>query len=117
MSPATVIIITTLRVAATILAIVFVARYSRDNWRSTPEGRHLMHFSTIVAGFGVLANTNAGIAWLDDTPTPGHLDGDYPGRYLIIGAFYGLVAWSMWERNRLLTRAHQLRRADEEASR
>ena len=101
-----------LRTIGMILAIVFAARYSRDQWRSTPEGRHLMWFSLIVAGFLAYATANNIAAWVDDYVPPGIVDGNYPGRLELGAIFYGWMAWAMWQRNRLLTRAHRQRDHD-----
>lgn len=96
------------RVVALVFAAMFVIRYSRRAWRSLPEGRHLMGFSVIVLCFNLLGVVNSITAWLDADSVGGHFRpaGDYPGRDEITVLLYAAVAYFMWERNRLLTRAY-----------
>ena len=104
-----------LRTLGMIFAGAFVVRYSRQPWRSTAEGRHLMSFSAIVAAFLAYATINNVMAWLDPTLPPEHADGDYPGRLLFGVALYGFVAWAMWRRNHLLTLALRSARRDNDS--
>lgn len=93
------------RTVALVLAVMFAWRYSRRPWRTTREGRHLMSFTLIVAAFLVYATVNNVVTFLDAYPsTP---DGSYPGREVIGLALYMLVAWELYQRNRLLSLAYR----------
>lgn len=92
------------RTAALVLALLFAYRYSRRPWRSTREGRHLMSFTLIVAGFMFYATLNHVVAVLDTVPAMP--DGHYPGREVAGLVLYMLVAWELYQRNRLLSSAY-----------
>lgn len=97
----------TLRTAAMIFALSFVIRYWHLPWRSTPEGRHLMSFSAVVACTLAVATANQLVAYLDNVPAAPRDDGAYPGRIEISVILYIWIAFEMWRRNRLLTRARR----------
>lgn len=96
-----------LRTAAMLFAAGFVLRYWHMPWRATREGRHLMSFSAVVAITLAVATANQVIAALDDVPAPPRDDGAYPGRIEIAVVLYAWIAFEMWRRNRLLTRAQR----------
>lgn len=92
------------RVIALLFAGTFVIRYNRRNWRSLPEGRHLMGFSLVVVAFNVLGVINSITAWLDADSVGGQFRpaGDYLGRDEITVLLYAAVAYFMYRQTRLL---------------
>jgi hypothetical protein len=82
------------------LALLFAARYARRPWARSREGRHLMSFTLIVAAFLTYATVNNVISYFDSVPNLP--DGQYPGRNLVGLVLYMLVAWELYQRNRLL---------------
>lgn len=43
-----------IRSACFLVALFFIVRYSRVNWRATSDGRHIMAFTAMVAGMLLL---------------------------------------------------------------
>lgn len=104
------------RSVALALAIGFAVRYSRPagRWRQTPEGRHIMAFTVLVAVFLAYATLNHVMALIGGT---WELKSYYPGQHLVGAGLYMAVAWKLWERNILLTRANRETRSTRLAGR
>lgn len=98
-----------LRSLGMVFAVAFLLRYLRLNWQATPEGRHLIGFTLIVALFLGYATANNIAMWLDPASSRG-IRGNWPGRSEVGAVLYGLVAWFLFQRNRLLTLAQRERR-------
>lgn len=43
-----------IRCACLIVAILFIIRYNKVNWRATSDGRHIMAFTAMIAAFLIL---------------------------------------------------------------
>ena len=80
-----------LRVVCAVLAVTFVLRYLRYDWRATAEGRHILGFTAILALFLVTALGLAlfGRPWW--VPYP-------------LAVMYAVMAYVLWRRNMLLGR-------------
>lgn len=85
------------------LAWAFVVLYSRIEWRSTHEGRHIMGFTLMVAIILTLA-------------VEVRIFGPYPGLQIVAVLLYGWLVYLLASRVRLLLRAQRERKRDRQDS-
>lgn len=83
-----------LRAACAVAAWLFVWRFSRVNWRSTHEGRHIMGYTFITAIFMTLA-------------TAVTFFGHFRGIEVVTIALYGWLLELLWERHYLFTQGQK----------
>ena len=93
------LVIFVMKVSAFILGATFCWRYSRRNWRSSPEGWHLMSFTALVATFMLFTALGDYLEWSD--PNIIH-DGDYAARPYVEIVLYSAINYLLLKRNELL---------------
>ena len=93
------LIIFILKVSGFVLGVTFCWRYSRRNWRSSPEGWHLMSFTALIATFMLFAALGEYLEWADPNITH---DGDYAARPYVGIVLYSAINYLLLKRNELL---------------
>lgn len=79
-----------LRVACSVAAWAFVFRFSRVEWQSTDEGRHIMGYTLITAIFMSLATIVT-------------IFGRFEGIEVVTIGLYGWLLGLLWQQHRLFT--------------
>lgn len=90
------LIATILVATSAVMAWVFLFRYVGRNWRATPEGRHMMGLTLIIAVFLSLA-------------TEFRTFGPWVGAPVVALVLYAVLAFLMFQQNVLLWKADQSR--------
>lgn len=82
-----------------LLAWLFVALFSRYDWKVTDEGRHIMSFTVMV---GIILSLAVGA----------RLFGPYPGQQYVAVALYGWLVYLLARRVWLMCKANRARSRD-----